>query len=104
MHSEVRQSKVYQVLARPQLIAGVDPKFLGLNIMLTALMLTIHFWYWIIMTYFIHVLMKRVWRKDPLMYKLYLRYSWQGDYYDPWVDPDPRRGLRPMNFGREVLR
>lgn len=105
MAADRRTSKVYQVLARPKLIMGVDFSFLVMNVALAAIIcLVMHVWWWLIVTYLIHKVLQAIARKDALTRLIFIVYSKQRDHYEPWPAPDAVRGLRPRDFGRGALR
>lgn len=96
-----RSSVVYQVLARPRLVAGADFTFEAINVCLAAIMcIIIHFWYWVVGAYIIHKVLQAIARNDPLSRVIFVTYSKQCDRYEPWPRENAVRGLRPANFGR----
>ncbi|TAN03138.1 MAG: hypothetical protein EPN36_14165 [Rhodanobacteraceae bacterium] len=96
-----RSSVVYQVLARPRLVAGADFKFVAINVCLAAIVcIIIHFWWYLIGMYVIHKVLQAIARNDPLSRVIFITYSKQRDRYDPWPRENAVRGLRPANFGR----
>lgn len=100
-----RVSHVYQVIAKPKLIAGVDFSFMVVNAALCALALLVaHFPYWILMTILIHKVLQVVAKNDPLLRQIYMTYSHQGTRYSAWAYPDGLRGQRPRDLGRGALR
>lgn len=105
MGAKRRVSKVYQVLARPKLVAGVDFKFLVLNGAMCAIaLLVVHFYYWIAITWLIHKVLQAIGRKDALLRPIFMTYARQADHYEPWPTTDSRRRMRPRDLGRGVLR
>lgn len=105
MAAERRTSRVYQVLAKPRLILGQDFPFLVMNMAIAAVMvLDLHVYWWLFITFIIHKVLQAIGRNDPLMRRIFLVYSKQADRYDPWPSVDAVRGLRPRDFGRGSLR
>ncbi|MCX8016305.1 MAG: hypothetical protein N2690_00175 [Rhodocyclaceae bacterium] len=44
-------------------------------------------------------------KRERDLLRIYLRYMKQADFYEPWPELYPRRGLRPIGFGdRGVLK
>ncbi|MEY2152277.1 VirB3 family type IV secretion system protein [Rhodanobacter sp. 115] len=100
-----RISKVYQVLARPKLVAGVDFKFLVLNGAICAIaLIVVKFYWWAIPTWIIHKVLQAIARKDALLRPIFMTYSRQTDHYEPWPTTDGTRGMRPRDLGRGAMR
>jgi len=101
----MRDETVYRPLAEPMLIAGVEQRLLLLNIGLLALIVWLFkFLWWPVVTWLIHQFLKSLHRKDPHVRGVYLVYMRQGDRYEPWPEPRPRRNLRPEDgYGRGAL-
>lgn len=96
-----RSSVVYQVLARPRLVAGADFTFEAVNVCLAAIVcIIIHFWWYLIGAYVVHKILQAIARNDPLARIIYVVYHKQSDHYDPWPRENVVRGLRPVNYGR----
>lgn len=97
-------SKLYVGLATPPLIAGTEPQLLMLNVGLFLFMLTsFKAWWWFLVSWVIHQMMKSMSRGDPFMRSIYLIYMRQSDRYEPYPEAQPRRRLRPLKFGRGVV-
>lgn len=105
MAAKRRVSKVYQVLARPKLVAGVDFKFLVVNGAVAAIaLIVVKFYYWIAVTWIIHKVLQAIARKDALLRPIFMTYSKQANHYEPWPTTDSARGMRPRDFGRGAMR
>ncbi len=101
MAAQRRTSVVYQVLARPRLVAGADFNFAAVNVAIGAIVVVIlHFWYWAIGVFVIHKVLQAIARNDPLSRVIFVTYGKQRDHYEPWPRENAVRGLRPSNFGR----
>lgn len=97
-------SRVYTGLAEPMLVAGAEPRLLMLNVAVCMMMLWLFkAWWWIGCTWIIHQALKSLTRTDPFVRRVYLVYQRQADRYEPFPEKSPRRGLRPIGFGRGVL-
>lgn len=100
-----RASRMYPVLSRPRLLAGVEHGLAVANITL-AIVFTMHLrqWQLIPVFIFIHLLMLAGSRNEPQIRQVYRRYAGQGDRYDPF----PRdkggktRAPRPEWWGKGV--
>lgn len=100
-----RTSTVYQVVARPRLVAGVDFKFLAFNGLCAFEIVAVgHFWPWLAVTWVIHKILQAVARHDALMRPIFFAYAKQKDYYEPWPVETTFHNMRPRNLGRGVLR
>lgn len=100
-------SKVYQGLAQPILIAGVEPNLILLNVgVLFFFVIVLRASWWVVawagVAWVIHQALKAVNRADPFARRVYLVYQLQADRYEPYPEPFPRRGRRPVKFGRGV--
>lgn len=101
---ERRISKVYQVLATPRLIAGVEYALFMSNVAITFLFcMVLHFWWWLLGAFLIHKLLQVSAKNDPLTRPIFITYSHHADHYEPWPSTLNARSPRPRNFGRGDL-
>lgn len=97
-------SKLYVGLASPPLIAGTESQLLMLNVGLFLFMfISFKAWWWPVISWVIHQVMKSMSKGDPFLRGVYLIYMRQADRYEPYPEAHPRRRLRPMKFGRSVV-
>ncbi|MCG7871015.1 MAG: VirB3 family type IV secretion system protein [Candidatus Thiodiazotropha lotti] len=100
-----RSNRIYPVLNRPKLIAGVEDSFAIANITV-GLTMVMHFQQWQLIPVFLlfHLALSAAGRREPAIRKVYRRYAGQGDCYEPF----PRnmgakmRNARPEGWGRGV--
>lgn len=103
-----RDERVFQGLVTPILLGGVDPKLMMLNVgVYLFLVVTFKAWQVIVVggvvAWVTHKLLQALNRRDPYLRLIYIRYANQADRYEPWPEPQPKRGLRPIGFGRGNL-
>lgn len=108
MAIEGRDERVFPTLSKPPLLAGVDPKLLVVNYGFVLLVMLLFRDLRIVAVFGIlavgvHLFLQGIFRKDPWLRPIYIRYMRQADRYDPWPEIEPRRGLRPIGFGRDTL-
>jgi type IV secretion system protein VirB3 len=108
MAIEGRDERVFPALSRPSLVAGVDPKLLVVNYGFVLLVMLLFRDLRIVAVFAVlaaaaHVFLRGIFRKDPWLRPIYIRYMRQADRYDPYPEIEPRRGLRPIGFGRGTL-
>ena len=97
----VRSSKVRRALTEPLLIAGAERSLCLINIgVLLFTWVSLRVWWWTLGAFLIHIVLVYVAKDDADMRKIYIRYSLQGDKYDPWPHVSQRRGRRPLGFGQ----
>lgn len=99
-----KPSRLFTSLTMQPLVAGVEMRFLVLNVGVGAVMVAVFmaFW-WIPLIWVGHQALKAMGRADPFMRSVYIRYRAQADRYEPWPEGQPRRGLRPGGAGRMTL-
>lgn len=96
-----RPSRVYTCLTDPVLIAGVEPLLLAMNVNLGLGMLIIFKSVWVVAGMFVlHLILRSLCKKDPFTREIYMAFRLQADRYEPWPEPNPKRGKRPLKFGR----
>lgn len=95
-----RSNRIYSALTEPPLVAGADPNLVMLNGGLVMLMVVVKFYVLIPLSWLIHQVLKALSRKDPFTRVIYITYQKQADRYEPWVEPTPKRGQRPLGYGR----
>lgn len=101
-----RSSRMYPVLSRPRLLAGVEHGLAVANGTL-AIVAVMHYRQWQLLPMFIliHALMAAASRNEFDIRRVYRRYASQSDYYEPF----PRefgmktRNPRPAGWGRGLL-
>lgn len=108
MEIDGRDDRVFPALSRPPLLAGVDPKLLVVNYGFVLLGMLLFRDLRIVAVFAVlavgvHLFLQGIFRRDPWMRMIYIRYMRQSDRYDPWPEIEPRRGLRPIGFGRGTL-
>ncbi len=100
-----RSSRMYPVLSRPRLVAGVEHGLAIANGTL-AIVVVMHFRQWTFLPVFVllHMLMAVASKHEVDIRKVYRRYSIQADCYEPF--PRNRgskiRNPRPHGWGRGV--
>lgn len=100
---ERRSSRMYPVLSRPRLLAGVEHGLAVANGTL-AIVTVMHYRQWQFLPVFvlIHVLMAAASRYEVDIRKVYRRYASQADHYEPF--PRNRgsqtRNARPEGWGK----
>lgn len=96
-------SVVYLSMAQPPLVAGVEPRLMMLNVGV-GLIITVMLKWWALVAviWLNHHALKALSKNDPFVRRIYVVYQGQADRYEPWPEPTPRRGLRPINFGRGI--
>lgn len=115
--AELRQTPIFEVLTRTDLVAGVEPRLWVFNLGLgwlffmmimmmelglrrTALATTLL----ALAMWLFHLFLRAICRHDPLTRAAYtLRYQYQADIYDPWPHLRLQRNPRPYGFGRGAL-
>ncbi len=103
MADVARSSPIYRSLEGPVNIDGAEYRLVMMNVgVLLFMLMSLRFWWWIPVSYIIHILLKQLGRSDPQISKIYIRYSRQADRYDPW-SPVVRIERRPNGFGRKSL-
>ena len=112
-----RQSLIYEVLTRADLVAGIEPRLWVFNIglgwlffmmiammelglkhtLMAALVL-------VFVMFVFHWFLRALCRRDSLARAAYtLKYQYQADTYDPWPHTKLKRNPRPYGFGRGTL-
>jgi len=108
MSIEGRDERVFVALSRPPLISGVDPKLLALNFGFVVFVLILFrdpriVAGFAVISILLHFFLKSLYRGDPFLRPIYMRYMRQSDRYEPWPDISPKRAKRPIGYGRGVL-
>lgn len=108
MQIEGRDERVFVALSRPPLVAGVDPKLLMGNFGFVVFVLVLFRDMTIVagfaaLAVVLHFFLKSLYRSDPWLRPIYVRYMRQSDRYEPWPEKSPKRSLRPIGFGRGSL-
>lgn len=115
--SELRQTPIFEVLTRTELVAGVEPRLwlfnlgLGWLFFMMILMMELGFRRTLLAVallagamFLFHWFLRAILRHDPLTRAAYtLRYQYQADSYDPWPQLRLQRNPRPYGFGRGTL-
>ncbi len=60
-------------------------------------------WWWLVISYLIHQVLRWMYRKDPYTSRIFVRYLKEADIYDPWVRAGQLTNIRPYGAGRELL-
>jgi type IV secretory pathway VirB3-like protein len=96
-------SVVYLSMAQPPLIAGVEPRLMVLNVGI-GFIVTVMLKWWVLLAviWVTHHALKALSKNDPFVRNIYIIYQRQANRYEPWPEAAPRRGLRPINFGRGI--
>lgn len=97
-----RVSKVFLSLDRKPTAAGVAVEVAMLEGLVFSLLLLLQAWYLLPLLFPMHWLFRYLHRKDDIWFKAYVRYSDEGDIYDPF----PRAiacDKRPVGFGKGLL-
>lgn len=98
-----RWNIVHKSLSVVRTIAGAERGLAIANGTIAAAFIFNGLWQWIFVTLFAHALLVWMAKKDVLMRQIYLRYSVQGDRYDPWPHVAQRRNERPEGCGKGML-
>ena len=97
-------SVVYQSMAQPPLVAGVEPRLMVLNVGVGFVVTFLFKWWFLVgAVWLIHHALKALSKNDPFVRRIYVLYQRQADRYEPWPELTPRRGLRPLNIGRGIV-
>ncbi len=99
------QSPVFKSLNRPKTIKGVEYMLVVALVMFSAsfgLLATLSLWFLlgIFLNFMIFMVLRNSTMKEPMLFKIYKRYMWQADSYEPWPDIKPKRNVRPLGFGQ----
>lgn len=99
-------ASVCVAMTRPRMFAGVDYRVaaiiwgpLGWLALVFNDPLTLVF-IWLGSGILLHMVFKVITKREPLGFAIYKKYMHQGDYYIAWPMYRPKRGLRPIGFGR----
>ena len=93
----IRTSRTFAALSVSPLLFGGEFKLVAGNIavcLITVLLLKL--WPWVLVAIAFHVFLVQIAKKEGNMRQIYMRYSRQGDRYEPWTTSDPSEGLRPI--------
>lgn len=102
--SDRRASVVHKSLLEQQMFAGVDKKIAIFNgtIAIAVSFATKSLWYVPVAMAF-HEVMRWLHKRDPYVYKVYMRYNVLGRVYDPWPRNKMTTNERPEGFSKGLL-
>lgn len=101
---EQRYTVIHKSLNQPTLVMGGERELVIFNITIgMTAVFGLHFPPWLTITVVAHFLLVWIARRDPMMRKIYIRYSRQQTLYDPWPHKTLRRLPRPKTFGKDLL-
>lgn len=104
MTGEERFSPVHRSLNEPQQIGGVERKLFILNMTLHAAMVFgMKQMFFVATAVMLHVFMRYVTKKDPLITPIYKQRIGMAETYDPWPHTNQVKGRRPHGFSRNNL-
>jgi len=89
------------------LFMGVEPVFLILNVTLLLLGIVVFKLkglVFIVVTYIVHKLLQSISKNDVFTRHIYTAYHFQADRYEPWPESQPKRGHRPIDLGRGMVK
>jgi hypothetical protein len=98
-------SEVNTSILHPMTTLGVDDWLFTFNL-LQCMYITAatRWWGWVMLSFAFHFVLMMVTKLMPNLIGCYMKYSRQANRYDPYPNINQRRGLRPVGFGRGVLR
>jgi type IV secretory pathway VirB3-like protein len=98
-------SDVNTAILHPMTTLGVDDWLFTFNVLQCMYIGVATRWSgWLIVSVVFHFLLMLVTKLKPNLIDCYMKYSRQANRYDPYPSINQRRGLRPVGFGRGVLR
>jgi type IV secretion system protein VirB3 len=102
---QLDSSDVNVAILHPMTTLGVDDWLFTLNLLQCMYIGAATRWSgWLIVSVGFHFGLMLVTKLKPNLIDCYLKYSRQANRYDPYPNINQRRGLRPVGFGRGVLR
>ena len=95
---------VHKSLNELKTFAGVEKEIAIFNgtIAIAICYATQSLWY-VPAAFFIHTLLRWLYRRDPHIRKIYLRYNVLGRVYDPWPRRKMTTNMRPEGFSKGML-
>lgn len=83
-------------------VLGVEHRMFYINAAIAVIFaVSLRSWRLAIINVVLHLFAILVTRKDPDLFKVYMRYRLQADYYRAWVSPRGwLRNRRPVGFNR----
>jgi type IV secretion system protein TrbD len=99
-----RETQFERALIQPRLIMGVEWGFALVNgILAYNMVMNLKIWWFIAISVLIHMVLRFVSKRDPMMRQVYIRYNRQHDRYDPWPRVKQRYNHRPDGMGKGML-
>lgn len=100
----MRTTPIHQCLLEVKSAGGAEFQPMVLNITVCLIMLIgPNMMWWPVIAYFAHKLLQWMFKRDPHMSRIFMRYMKEGDVYDPWPRANQRQNKRPMGAGRDLL-
>lgn len=100
----MRFNVIHFSLNQPRQIGGVDTKLLLINVgTLILFVISLHIIYYVLVNIVAHIFSKRICSIEQFIVPVYVKYTRQGDVYDPWPHVTQRRFSRPNGFAKGIL-
>lgn len=99
-----RETIFHRSLIEVKMIGGVQTNLAIMNFIICGVFVeSLHVLWFPIVTFALHMFLKWVTKKDPLILDIFNMYRHQGDHYDPWPRSHQEQGERPVGFGKGML-
>lgn len=99
-----RANRIYKSLNEVQSLGGAERGLTIVNGTTAAVMIwQLHYLWWIPVGAVIQFFLRWMFKKEPLLRKIYLRYVTQSDRYDPWPHAVDSKNMRPLGMDRGNL-
>ena len=100
----MRTTPGHQAMLEVKSAAGAEfaPTVANLTVCLIMLMGP-NFYWWPLLACFVQKLLQWMFRRDPHLGLIFLRYMREGDRYDPWPRANQLLNKRPMGAARDLL-
>lgn len=101
---DARYSVVHKSLLEQKMFGGVEKELAIFNgtVAIAIIFGTKSFWY-IPFAMLLHAILRWMYKRDPYMRKIYLRYNVLGRVYDPWPRHVMTTNMRPEGFSKGML-
>ncbi len=100
----MRVNKIHKSLNEVQNLAGAERGLTICNGTLAAVFIwQLKLFWWIPIAMAIQYFLKWLYKKDPLVRQIYIRYDSQSDRYDPWPRSVDSKNMRPIGLDRGNL-
>lgn len=101
---EARYTPVHRSLHEEKTLGGAEKNWVLLDGILTMVaVIVFESLVWVGIGFVLYLFLIWIYKKDPVMRKVYIQYNKQYDVYDPWPHVEETANARPQGFDRGNL-